>query len=74
MGIVVVSDLGNLEFLLILLGKLTELLLFANSWSADKMWSGSRAAFFYGESNDQLLILDCVFAEVKSIWVFNSFK
>ena len=40
-GIVVVSDFGNLEILLMLLSKFAELLLFANCWSANKIWSAS---------------------------------
>ena len=43
-GIVVVSDFGSLEILLMLLWKFTELLLFANCWRANKNWSASIVA------------------------------
>ena len=43
-GIIVVSDFGNLEIVLILLGKFADLLLFANCWSASKIWSASIVA------------------------------
>ena len=43
-GIVFVSDFGHFEILLILFWKFAELLLFANCWSANKIWSASIVA------------------------------
>ena len=43
-GILVVSDFGILEILLMLLWKFAELLLFANCWRANNIWSTSIVA------------------------------
>ena len=43
-GNVVVKDFGSLEILLMLFWKFAELLLFANCWRANKIWSASIAA------------------------------
>ena len=50
-GIVVVSDFGNLEILLILLLKFAELFLFANCWRANTFWSPSIVARVFSLRN-----------------------
>ena len=46
-----VSDLGNLEILLILLWKFAEMLLFANCWRANKIRSASLVAGLFSLRN-----------------------
>ena len=50
-GIVVVNDFGNLEILLIILWKFAEMLMFANCWGANKIWSASIVAGVFSLQN-----------------------
>ena len=49
--IIVVSDFSNMEILLILLWKSVELLLFANCWRANKIWSAPPVAEVFSLRN-----------------------